>query len=275
MPARSPAQRRAMALGAGLTRDEFDAIFHDERRARRLQLGSPAYHEQLEQAIENTLPAIRERERRAAGSFGSMNNERHSHDLYETQPEAVMMLADHHPLVLTEGVYDPSCGRGAILETLVILREQFNGSSYGSLRELWGSDIYDWAQSNAPRAVQAERRWTFLGMQDFMNVTGVPSTCQHIVMNPPYKDSEKHVRHALRLVEPFGTVCALLRWNWIAAKRRADLIPHIDKAIICGRLKMLPPDVEDQGHSGTVDFAWFILSARTGRQNMGMKVVRA
>jgi hypothetical protein len=30
-------------------------------------------------------------------------------------------------------------------------------------------------------------------------------------------------------------------------------------AIIAGRLKMLPPGARDRGHSGTTDFAWFIM----------------
>ena len=55
-------------------------------------------------------------------------------------------------------------------------------------------------------------------------------------------------------------LAVLLRTNWITAKSRADLLKHCQTEIIAGRLKMLPPDVEDLGHSGTMDFSWFIMS---------------
>jgi hypothetical protein len=79
-----------------------------------------------------------------------------------------------------------------------------------------------------------------------------------IVMNPPYNSADEHVRHALQIVPHHGAVCALLRLTWIAAKKRADLLPHLDKIIMCGRLKMLPPNVPDKGFGGAVDFAWFV-----------------
>jgi len=53
-------------------------------------------------------------------------------------------------------------------------------------------------------------------------------------------------------------VCVLLRLTWMAAKKRADLLKHLWKIVMVGRLKMLPEGVKDQGHSGTVDFAWFV-----------------
>ena len=85
------------------------------------------------------------------------------------------------------------------------------------------------------------------------------SGCRSIVMNPPFKDAEAHVRHALQLLPDRGTLAVLLRMTWIAAKGRADLLKHCHTEIIAGRLKMLPPGAQDRGHSGTTDFAWFIM----------------
>ena len=85
------------------------------------------------------------------------------------------------------------------------------------------------------------------------------SGCRSIVMNPPFKDAEAHVRHALQLLPDRGTLAVLLRMTWIAAKARADLLKHCHMEIIAGRLKMLPPGALDRGHSGTTDFAWFIM----------------
>ena len=94
-----------------------------------------------------------------------------------------------------------------------------------------------------------------------------------VVLNPPYKDADKHVRHALMIVPEDGVVCVLLRLTWIAAKKRADLLPYIEKIIIVGRIKMLPPDVKDKGHGGTVDFAWFVF--KPFRHSYGAVIVRA
>jgi hypothetical protein len=85
------------------------------------------------------------------------------------------------------------------------------------------------------------------------------SGCRSIVMNPPFKDSEAHVRHALQLLPDRGTLAVLLRLTWIAAKGRSDLLKRIHTVIIAGRLKMLPPGIRDRGHGGTTDFAWFIM----------------
>ena len=89
------------------------------------------------------------------------------------------------------------------------------------------------------------------------------SGCQSIVMNPPFKDAEAHVRQALQILPEEGILAVLLRMNWIAAKGRADLLKHCHAAIIAGRLKMLPPGVIDRGHSGTTDFAWLIMRRDT------------
>jgi len=85
------------------------------------------------------------------------------------------------------------------------------------------------------------------------------SGCRSIVMNPPFRDAEPHVRHALQLLPEGGRLAVLLRMTWIAAKGRADLLRHCHAAIIAGRLKMLPPGARDRGHSGTTDFAWFLM----------------
>ena len=98
------------------------------------------------------------------------------------------------------------------------------------------------------------------------------SGCRSIVMNPPFKDAEAHVRHALQLLPDRGTLAVLLRMNWIAAKGRADLLKHCHTAIIAGRLKMLPPGALDRGHSGTTDFAWFIMSRETVKATRGPRL---
>ena len=186
-------------------------------------------------------------ERAVAGSFGAMNNERHPDDLYETPPEAVHMLLDN--IEMPRGaVLEPSAGRGAISNMMRSL-----------CYDVVAYDLNDWGDA-------AEHGVDFLLESD-------TRACKNVVMNPPYKDADKHVRHALMIVPEGGVVCVLLRLTWMAAKKRADLLPHIEKIIICGRLKMLPPNAPDAGHSGTVDFAWFIF--RPFRLPLGTVIVRA
>ena len=172
-----------------------------------------------------------------AGQYGRMDHPRHAADLYETPPEAVEMLLRHVPL---QGpVLEPSAGRGAIVREL-----RRNGL------QVHAFDLHDHGAEPA------------LGIEtgvDFLSTTSM-SGCRSIVMNPPFKDAEAHVRHALQLLPDRGTLAVLLRMNWIAAKGRADLLKHCHTDIIAGRLKMLPPDAQDSGHSGTTDFAWFIMS---------------
>lgn len=185
-----------------------------------------------------------------------MTDVRDPHDLYETPANAVRMLVENAWRAGTNigKTWDPSCGRGAIVKAML---EQDrvrcgNPTSYHS-QEVVGWDLHRYETLPG-----INRHHIYYGV-DFGSVVDgqVPAGVRTIIMNPPYKLADEHVRHALHLIPDNGMVYALLRWNWITAIKRRDLLPHLSKIIICGRLKMLPPDVEDKGHSGTVDFAWF------------------
>ena len=63
-------------------------------------------------------------------------------------------------------------------------------------------------------------------MGDFLRLSGA-NDANTIVMNPPYTIADDFVRHGLSVVGDTGTVRALLRLTWIAAKKRADLLPHL------------------------------------------------
>ena len=171
-----------------------------------------------------------------AGQYGRMDHARQAADLYETPPNAIDMLLRH--MTLEGPVLEPSAGRGAIAREL---------RRHGL--KVRASDLHD-------HGAEPD-----LGIEtgvDFLSKTST-SGCRSIVMNPPFKASEQHVRHALRLLPDHGTLAVLLRTVWINAKGRADLLPHIHLEVIAGRLKMLPPGAQDLGHNGTTDFAWFIM----------------
>jgi hypothetical protein len=181
------------------------------------------------------------RARRAAGQYGLMDNERDPRDNYETPPDAVHQLLGH--VRLTGTVWDSSCGRGNLVKALL---------DAGCVAS--GSDKYAYALVDGLRPIiDVEYGKDFLACIE---------TTHNIVINPPFDEADEHVRHALRIVPHDRKLCVLLRLTWIAAKKRADLLSHLTKIIIVGRLKMLPPDVPDQGHNGAVDFAWFVFEPR-------------
>jgi len=182
------------------------------------------------------------RVRRAAGSFGLMDRPRDPHDEYETPQMAVDMLLAHESFA--GGIWDSSCGRGKLIRAL--------RHHYGDSKVLTGSDLYPYPY---------EQDEVLMFGFDFLRETRMMRQSQNIVINPPFKESEAHIRHGLALLPDRGKLAALLRFTWITAQRRADLLAFIRKVIICGRLKMLPPGVPDQGHGGTVDFAWFIFDS--------------
>ncbi|HEU4687328.1 MAG TPA: hypothetical protein VFS23_03150 [Vicinamibacterales bacterium] len=87
---------------------------------------------------------------------------------------------------------------------------------------------------------------------DFFETT-VPRA-QTIVMNPPYNQASRFIKHALDLI-PEGCVVALLRHDWIC--RQGDIFAEFIHAYvpIRGRLKWVEgPTVNKPRHN----FAWVI-----------------
>jgi hypothetical protein len=177
-----------------------------------------------------------------------MDQPRHPEDLYETPASAVdMLLAYETP---SDRILEPSAGKGAIAKRL--RHHDCTVVAY---------DLHDWYGAEG-----VEPGIDFLAQTDTRG-------CKSIVCNPPFKDADAHVRHALNILPQHGVLYVLLRLTWLAAKKRRDLLPHIEKVIMCGRLKMLPPNVADKGHSGTVEFCWLVMKPH--RLPLGTTIVRA
>ena len=121
-----------------------------------------------------------------AGQYGRMDP-RQAADLYETSSEAVEILLRDVPL--HGPVLEPSAGRGAIVSEL----------------RRAGLEVRS-------RARDRDRCR--------LPVTTSMSGCRSVVMNPPFRDAEAYVRHALSLLPRGGTLAVLLRMTWIAAKAR-------------------------------------------------------
>lgn len=202
-----------------------------------------------------------------AGSFGRMDRKRDPNDLYETPIEAVEMLFTHHEFEIGSTFVDPSCGRGNLLMGVM---------QYGPDCRVYGFDKFPQRLSKGRREALGK---SFIDKRvDFLRVdTGALRKPDYLIFNPPYRDSDAHVRHAMTLMmasrDLTVAACVMLPWNWITAKRRKDLLQFLSKIIICGRCKMLPPGVEDKGFGGMRDFAWFIFEPRT--TNGGVSIIRA
>jgi hypothetical protein len=173
------------------------------------------------------------------GQYGALDNEREALDWYPSPPEAAKIMLAHATLPIRGPVLDAGAGAGALMTPL----EEAGIATIG----------VDLVDRGAPPWLDVRVGVDFLTLPD-------PLGCRSVIMNPPFEASDAFVRRALAMLPDGGRVYALLRHTWICAKKRRDLLPMLREQIICGRLKMLPAGRADldKGHSGTVDFAWFV-----------------
>lgn len=125
--------------------------------------------------------------------------DRNKTDFYETPEDVTTALLDfmesRRHLFPGVRVWDPACGRGAILEVL-------HGRGY----EIIGSDLYPQMEGLVP--------------MDFLKSTR-PHMTKMLITNPPFSQAEEFIRHALEL----EIDCAfLLKSQFWHAKRRLQLL---------------------------------------------------
>jgi hypothetical protein len=163
-------------------------------------------------------------------------------DFYQTPPEAVRALIRAERL--PHGLWEPSCGLGAITEVLL-------------------------DEGHAVIATDLENRGYHFQSSagDFLRSRKCPAGVDGIVMNPPFAEAALHVRHALMLC-PY--VVALLRLSFLEAGNekteagRARLFcldgGHLARVhVFKNRLKMMHREGwEGPRSTNTIAFAWFI-----------------
>ena len=116
-------------------------------------------------------------------------------DLYETPAVAVEALLRVEKL--PHRLWEPACGRGAIVD---VLREAGH--------QVIASDLVDHGRPD------------FFSRRDFL-MEPLPKGVEAIITNPPFKLAEQFVAHALDLSP---RVVMLLRLAFVESERRADLI---------------------------------------------------
>ena len=86
-----------------------------------------------------------------------------------------------------------------------------------------------------------------------------------VIMNPPFGFALQFVERALRLVRRGGTVCTLLRLNWLAGKCRRDFLKkHLPDVHVLTRR----PSFTGHGTDAT-EYAWMVWSPESkGRINL-------
>jgi hypothetical protein len=161
-------------------------------------------------------------------------------DLYETPPEATLALLRVERL--PHRIWEPACGRGAIV---TVLR--------AAGHDVVASDIEDYGIP-----ITAPGYW---GRDFFLEHSAPPGT-QLILSNPPYRDAAAFVRHALKLCP---RVIFLLRLAFLESTSRTDILEGGKLArihVFRNRLPMMHRD----GWAGpratnAIPFAWFCWDA--------------
>jgi hypothetical protein len=122
------------------------------------------------------------------------------HDLYETPPGAVRALlkVEH----FTGTTWEPCCGPGSIVR---VLRETGH--------HVIATDLIDYSDRGWPADAT--------GGVDFLQVGCAPEGVTTILTNPPYKNADNFVRHALTLAP---RVVMFLRLLALEGQGRSDIV---------------------------------------------------
>jgi hypothetical protein len=138
--------------------------------------------------------------------------ERSHGDLYCSPAEAVQRLYKARPWLAQTVVWDSSAGLGHIVRAAL----EAGGPAIGT-------ELHDhpWPKVTDIRT----------GV-DLFNVTRETVPAYTCIVNPPYNSGDRHIVHMLYLG---CEVYALLRFNWICARKRAFLLPYLREILMVGR----------------------------------------
>jgi hypothetical protein len=155
-------------------------------------------------------------------------------DLYETPPVAVQALLRVESL--PELIWEPACGPGSIVGILRAAGHQ-----------VYATDLSDWGCPDSENGI------------DFLLEWAPRFHIGAIVTNPPYKQANQFVAHALMLCP---RVIMLLRLAFLESERRADILEGGQLARVHVFRKRLPM-MHRHGWQGprassSIAFAWFV-----------------
>jgi hypothetical protein len=161
-------------------------------------------------------------------------------DSYDTPPVAVEALLKELQRIgepLPHNLWEPFAGRGNIVDVL---------RAHG--HRVIGSDLVDYGRPD------------FFNRRDFLLEWKLPAGVEAIVSNPPYKNAETMIAHAL-LLRP-RVIGMLLRLAFYESERRTPILEGVGLKRILAFRKRLPM-MHRAGWQGRkansgMAFAWFI-----------------
>lgn len=168
-------------------------------------------------------------------------------DYYRTPRWCVQALLSVEPV--SGNVLDPGCGDGSIS---VALKDE---ALYGPGDRIVG------VESDEGLAATAAAGGIEVFTGDFLDYALKVS--QHepfhcVVGNPPYRDAADFARAALRCVKRGGSVCFLLRLNFLGSSRkRMDLVGK-DSELARVHVLSRRPSFTGNGRTDACDYAWFV-----------------
>lgn len=256
------------AAEAGLSRKDI----HEARKLRDAEKGAPGIVERAIAArLDAALEPSRASLRHAIGTRTATKEER-GNNLYETPPEAMAALLALEEF--TPRIWEPACGRGAIVRPL----EEAG-------HEVLLSDLIDYGTVNQDGECQE--------IGDFLLTSraedgirgpwrGALAPARDIVTNPPYGEAlNAFIAHALRVHRP-RKMALLLNLNFLCGTDNADRNFALDECpparilIFSRRLPMMHRDGwEGNRSSSQMNTAWFIWEQdEVGEYRGAMRVTR-
>lgn len=169
------------------------------------------------------------------GASNHTNKEREQNDFYATEPKAAELLLELE--TFSNNIWECACGTGC-------LSEVFKKAGYNVM----SSDLID--------------RGYGKGGIDFLKVN--KKVDRDIITNPPYKNAQTFVEHALNLVTDGHKVAMFLKLQFLEGKKRKDLFKkYPPKKIYVSSSRLLcAKNAEFQkmrdGGGSAVAYAWYI-----------------
>lgn len=172
--------------------------------------------------------------------------QRKTNDLYETPEWLTQAILPHLYLSPAVTVYEPACGKGAIVDVLIksgvapynIFCSDVDAKSVMHVNAAFGvhSTQCDFLQQSFPFQQSAYLR---------------PSL---IITNPPYLVAEAFIQQALATIAPWGTVAMLLRLNFLGGQKRAPFLRQNPCDVYVSPRR---PSFTGGGTDAT-EYAWFV-----------------
>jgi hypothetical protein len=178
----------------------------------------------------------RDHSRARAANLGRHTLRERRDDLYQTPPQAMHALLRVEKL--PNRIWEPACGRGAIVDVL-----------RAAGHEVIATDLVDYGETIPPSSYRI----------DFLMERRALDGVEAIVCNPPYKLAEEFVEHALDLCP---LVVMFLRLSFLESERRRRILEERGLArvhVFRNRLPMMHRDGWDGPRaSSSIPFAWFV-----------------